>query len=134
MLFHVLLNIPEMNGHRLPDVDLLQGSSQLLCQLAGIVIGSVCGSEAGHSHCKNIFPIKAKKVEASSRYQQCQRRIQTTRHPDHCLLAAGMLIPLFQSQRLDGKNLLAALLSLLLLCGNKGCAGKLPFKCCLFGI
>ena len=101
MVVHTVAQIPEVDCHSLFDADLLKLCSQLFRKKAGILIGPVCGPEAGHGHRKDLFPGDLKHIKGPGRHQKGQRGIQSAGDPHHCLGTARVGQPFFQSQRLD---------------------------------
>ena len=129
----VMADVPEMQPHRLLNIDLRQRSAQRARQPAGVLIGPVRGAEAGHGYAPNVFPGNAQQIEGAGRHKKGKRGIQATGNPDHRAAAFRMLQPLFQAVGLNGKDFLAAavLHSLIRrdegLCGEKSLQGKLLF-------
>ncbi len=78
MALRVMADIPEMKAHCLPDIHLPQSGPQGLCHLAGIRVGSVRRSKAGHGHCHDLLPGNAKQIKSLCRHQQGKGRIQAS--------------------------------------------------------
>ena len=131
MIVYVLPDIPEMHSHRLSDIHLTECCPQRLRQFAGIVISSVRGAEARHGHRRDLFSLQSQHIKSPHRHQKRQRRIQPAGDADHRRLTAGMLISFLKPVRLDRKNLLTALLTLLLIGRYKRLSAERARKRCL---
>ena len=92
MIVCILLNITKMKLYRFLNVYFLQSSPQSQSQLAGIIIGSVCGAKAGHGNGMDIGSGQPQQIKGLRRHQKGQRRIQPTGDTQNGLLAAGVMI------------------------------------------
>jgi hypothetical protein len=108
MVFRVLSDIPEMRKNRVLDIDLLKGSSQLLCHGQGIAVGAVRCPKAGHGDSQDLISGKAQHVKSSGCHQKSQGGIQSSGDPYDRTGSAGVLHALFKPHGLDGEDLLAA--------------------------
>ena len=120
MYVAVLSDITEMQTDRLPDIHLGQSGAQRPGQPAGIIIGPVRRSEAGHGNGMDIFPGKPQHIKGAYCNEKRQCGIQSAGNTHDRRFAADMLISLFQAEGLDGKDLIAAVVSFRLIRGHKG--------------
>ena len=102
MLVRILSDITKMLCHGSFYIHLSQSGAQGPCQGAGIVVGSVRGSEAGHGHRGNVFPFQSQQVEGTNGHQQRQCGIQSSGDTNDRTLTSGMLKSLLKSVRLNG--------------------------------
>ena len=104
----IMTDVPEMQVHRIADIDLQELCSKPPCQLTGILIGAVCRAKPRHRHCGNRITGKSEQVARLRHHKQCQRGIQPTGNTDDDMPASGMLHPLFQPHSLHHQNFFAA--------------------------
>ena len=120
-----------MCQHRLTDIDLLKLSPQLLCHPAGIGIGPVRGSKAGHGHRVDLASWNPKHIKSSGRHQKCKGRIQPSGNADDRMGDTGMLQTLLQAAGLDGEDFLAPRLPVPSPLGDEGILSDGPGELCL---
>ena len=84
-------DIAEMVCHRILYVYLQKGSTQLFCQIAGIVVGSVRSPEARHCDADNLIPGKPQQIKGPDRDKQRQGGIESAGNTDYRTPASRML-------------------------------------------
>ena len=110
-----------MNGSIMPDIlkvlrnglgnrNLHQRDAEALHQVNGIIVGTVGGSKAGHSHAHDPFAVHLQFVEGLHANEQSQRGIESTADTHNHFLGMGVLNALGQSHHLNAENLLTRLL------------------------
>ena len=126
VVLHGLSDVPEVDLHRLADVDALQGGPQPLGQLHGVVPGAVGGAEAGHGDRDDVALRPVQQLHGHGGNEDGQGGVQAPGQPHHSGAGPGVLQPLFQPQGGDFQNLVAPLRPVLRVGGDEGVGGDVP--------
>ena len=108
VIFHIMSDVPEMNGYGFTDIYFPQGRTKFFGKIAGITIRSVSSSETRHCDCRDFFPWHAKKIKGSGCHQQCQCGIKSAGDTDNSALAVSMFQTFLQSHCLNRQNLVTS--------------------------
>ena len=126
-----MADIGKMLQHCFLDIHFHKSSSQPSGQFAGVGVSPVCGTEAGHSHCGDMFSSHSQKIKSPGSDQESQCGIQASGNSQHRSLAAGMLQTLLQAHSLDHQDLITALFSFSPAVRHKGTGIDKPLQFCL---
>ena len=124
MVALIVSDIPEMQAYSLMNRDFPGGDVQLVHQCQRVLVSAIRGAEAGHGNSKDMRARQLKTIHGAAGSQQCQRGVQSTGNPDHYLTAGNRKTPR-QGGRLQVKDLTAALVTRIAVCGNKGIGGRM---------
>ena len=120
MVLHGLADIPEVDLHRLSDVDPLQSGPQPPGQLYGVVPGPVGGAETGHGHRDDVAGRPFQQAHGHRGDQDGQGGVQPAGQAHHHGGGPGVLDPFLQPQGGDLQDLIAALRPVPCVCGYEG--------------